>query len=63
MLITYGSICVIVIAGSVIENRCRVAGNTVGALAARRVTRYFAATVGIVLAIGWLQSAVELLSN
>lgn len=62
MLITYGAIATIVITGSIIENRCRVAGNTVGALSARRFTRIFVLTAGALIAIDWLTAAAALIT-
>lgn len=62
MLITFTAVALVAVAGSVIENRCRVSGNTVGALSARRFTRIFVLTAGALIAIDWLTAAATLIT-
>ncbi|CAH1194665.1 hypothetical protein PAECIP111892_01792 [Paenibacillus auburnensis] len=60
-MITYGLIGIISIGSVLVEKRCRMAGNTNGALAARRFGRMFLLAAGGLIAIEYVRAMLALL--
>ncbi|MFD1957147.1 hypothetical protein ACFSL6_24005 [Paenibacillus thailandensis] len=58
---TFGSIGIIVLGAVLVEKRCREAGNTDGALAAKRFGRYFLVGAGGMVAYEWMHGLLTLL--
>ncbi|WP_440961247.1 hypothetical protein ACN6KS_02380 [Paenibacillus nitricinens] len=60
-MVTYGAIVIVTLGSVLVEKRCRTAGNTNGALAARRFGRMFLLVTGGLIAAEWIIAMMDML--